>query len=121
MIRSDLVVKMPSSQACGRRFDSPLVPNELGGLVAIYKCATSWRVVYGSFATARPLGTNRKRGGFPPSPGFYIIAVWPRLLRVTSNRFYPFVIHSNGVRLGARVPGIPFTYLAHLVDMHWLA
>ena len=103
---------MPSSQACGRRFDSPLVPNKRGGLVAIYKCATSWRVVYGSFATARPIGTNRKRGGFPPSPGFYIIAIWPRLLRVTSNRFYPFVIHSDDGRLGARY---------HLVDMHWLA
>ena len=57
-IRRGLVVTMPGSQACVRRFESPLDPQ--GGWPGIYKCAALWGTVYGPSATERPLGTIRE-------------------------------------------------------------
>ena len=51
---------------------------------SLYKCGALWMAVYGSSATKRSLGNYSKRvGNFFPVPGFYLVAIWPKLLKAT--------------------------------------
>ena len=45
---------------------------------SLYKCAALWKTAYGPSATERPLGTILD---FFPVTGFYLVAIWPKLLK----------------------------------------
>ena len=45
----------------------------------LYECAVLWRSVYGPSATERPLGIICEEKGIFSLPGFYFIAIWPKL------------------------------------------
>ena len=90
-IRHGLVVTMPGSQAWVRRFECPLDP-QAGWAWSLYKCAALLGTVLWSFCNWKtPWNYSWRVGNFFPVLGFYLVVIWPKLLKATQNPIPSFL------------------------------
>ena len=81
-IRRGLVVMMPGSQAWVCRFESPLDPQAgwPGCHINVRRCEGLSMV---RLQLKTPWNYSWRVGNFFPVPGFYLVTIWPKLLKAT--------------------------------------
>ena len=84
--RRGLVVTTPGSQVRVRRFGFLLGLQTSGLTWLLYKYVALWRTVNGPSAHWKtPWIYSQREGNFFPVMGFYLIAIWPKLLKARLN------------------------------------